>query len=294
MILSMTGYGSAQRLEDGFTYSLVIKSVNHRYLKLAIRLPELLQFAENAVEKALRARVARGSVSYTLWVRSDGEAGLATLDIATMQRYVDQMTQVRLPDGTERRIDLSTVASLPGVCQAPEADESAQKQQLEVLEELTAEALAGLLRMRREEGKALGKDLLQICEAIRTQVGQVAVRAPVVVEEYHERLKSRVGALLKAGELELESDGLMREVAIYADRCDISEEVARLVSHLDQFTEFCNRDEQVGRTLDFLTQELLREANTIAAKAGDATIARGVVEIKRLIERLKEQVQNVE
>jgi uncharacterized protein (TIGR00255 family) len=229
-----------------------------------------------------------------LRVHGEGEAGQAMLNLAVMQRYVDQMTQVRLPAGTEAAIELSAVAALPGVCQVPDTDETAQKRQLEVIEEVTLRAVDAFLQMRQEEGQALGRDLLQACDALRARFAEVSVRAPVVVEEYHERLKSRVAVLLQAGELELDSDGLQREVAIYAERSDISEELARLSSHVDQFVEICDRGGQVGRTLDFLTQELLREANTIAAKSGDAAIARNVIEIKQLIDRLKEQVQNVE
>ena len=119
-------------------------------------------------------------------------------------------------------------------------------------------------------------------------------RAPMVVEEYHQRLKSRVASLLEAGGFELHEEGLMREVAVFAERCDITEELTRLGSHLDQFLDLCDRPEPVGRTLDFLTQELLREANTIASKSNDTAIARNVVEVKATIDRMKEQVQNVE
>jgi len=123
---------------------------------------------------------------------------------------------------------------------------------------------------------------------------EIAKRAPGVIDEYHERLRSRVAALMEAGGFELQEDGLIREVAVFAERCDIAEEVTRIESHLMQFDELCARSEPVGRTLDFLTQELLREANTIASKSNDAAIARNIVEVKTIIDRLKEQVQNVE
>jgi uncharacterized protein (TIGR00255 family) len=137
-------------------------------------------------------------------------------------------------------------------------------------------------------------DLYASLAGIRREVESVQGRAPMVVDEYHERLKARVGMLMQKGGFELQADGLMREVAIFAERCDIGEEINRLSSHLDQFVELCERGEQVGRTLDFLTQELLREANTIGSKSNDAVIARSVVTVKGLIDRLKEQVQNVE
>ncbi len=294
MIRSMTGYGLAQHVEDGVSYVLELKSVNHRYLKLSVKLSEPLQYCENAIERQLRSRIARGSVTCTLRAQSEGGLNPATLDVAAMQRYVDQMSQVRLPPGIQAGLDLGAIAALPGVCRLPEPDEAARERQQQVVLELTSRALDSLSGMRQEEGDALLRDLLQSCDGIRARLAEVARRGPAVVKEYHERLKSRVQTLLQAGEFELESEGLMREVAIYADRCDISEELARLGSHLSQFAEICGRNEQVGRALDFLTQELLREANTIAAKSGDTLIAQNVVEVKRLIDRLKEQVQNVE
>ena len=163
-----------------------------------------------------------------------------------------------------------------------------------MLTELTNRGLDALMDMRRDEGRSLHDDLLGYCEAVRTRLASIASRAPGVIDEYRERLRSRVASLMQSGGFQLEADGLLREVAVFAERCDISEEITRMGSHLDQFVEVCGRDEQVGRTLDFLAQELLREANTIGSKSNDAAIARSVVEIKGLIDRLKEQVQNVE
>jgi uncharacterized protein (TIGR00255 family) len=165
---------------------------------------------------------------------------------------------------------------------------------LKTVSELTARAMTALIDMRREEGQALRRDLHESCRAIQGLLREIGERAPFVVAEYHERLRTRVGQLMAMGKFELEADALAREVAIYAERCDIHEELSRLSSHLEQFEQVCDRGENAGRTLDFLTQELLREANTIASKSNDALITRNVVEIKGRIDRLKEQVQNVE
>jgi uncharacterized protein (TIGR00255 family) len=186
------------------------------------------------------------------------------------------------------------LAGMPGVCESPAATEELRPRQWEIIERLTNSVLDSVAAMRREEGESLRRDLLSFCGAIRERLSTVTARAPTVIDEYHQRLRTRVSALLKTAELELESETLSREVAVFAERCDISEELSRLSSHLDQFAELCDREEQVGRTLDFLTQELLREANTIASKSNDAVIVRNVVEIKGLIDRLREQVQNVE
>ena len=294
MIQSMTGYGTAEHAADGVSYALEIRSVNGRYLKLSIKLPELLQFAESAVEKLLKSRLARGSVTCTLRVRSEGVAGAGTISVPALQHYLDQLSKVQLPAGVQAAVDLGTLAALPGVCQPPEVDEEAQQQQLEIIEGLASRALDAVIEMRRSEGQALRGDTLDCCAAVRKELAEVTSRAPTVVDEYHERLRSRVEMLMQAGGFELEADGLMRDVAVFAERCDINEELTRLNAHLEQFAELCDREEAVGRTLDFLTQELLREANTIASKSNDAAIARSVVIIKGLIDRLKEQVQNVE
>ena len=293
MILSMTGFGSAQRSEDGVSYSLEIRSLNNRYLKVSVKLPENLQFLESEVERTVRARLGRGSCNYTLRVRNDSALSGYDINRAALRSYVSDICGADLPEGVQATIDLAAVAALPGVCQPCEVDEQAQERMKALVSELTAEALAGVLAMRRTEGEALREDLLTACRTLDAQLETVAKQAPNVVVEYQQRLRVRVQSLLAEAKIELERDALMREVAIFADRCDISEEVARMRSHLDQFRGLCNSSEPVGRKLDFVAQEMLREANTIGSKSNDATIARATVEIKALIDRLKEQVQNV-
>jgi len=294
MIQSMTGYGAAEVAHDGVAYALEIRAVNHRYLKLSIKLPEHLQFLETDVDRQVRAKLARGSVLYTLKTRQEMQSGQRALNLDVLQQYVAALTSVRVPEGVTPTIDLATVASLPGVCEGPLLDEETRRTHAKVIGGLTDRALDQVSAMRRQEGQALRSDLAACCGAIRQELEQVFERAPAVIEEYHERLRQRVLTLTRAAQLELDASSLAKEVAVFADRADISEEITRLRSHLDQFDQICERDDSAGRTLDFLSQELLREANTIASKSNDATIARGVVEIKRWIDRLKEQVQNVE
>ncbi len=294
MIHSMTGYGAAQRVDEGVSYALEIRSVNSRYLKLSIRLPEHLQSLEHEIEKVLRSRFARGSIAYSLQVRSEEQPALRRINTAALQHYVDTIGRVRMPAGAQPTIDLAALALLPGVCEPVELDEAARQGQLERVLELTDQAVDALIRMRCQEGEALQRDLLQQLGAIRSELKTIDTRAPNVIEEYHERLRTRVATLMRESKIELEAEGLMREVAIFAERSDVSEEITRMLSHLKQFEQVCARGEQAGRTLDFLAQELLREANTIASKSNDAAIVRSVVEVKGRIDRLKEQVQNVE
>lgn len=294
MIQSMTGYGAADYVENGASYLLEIRSVNHRYLKLLIRMPEPWQFAEAAVERILRARLSRGSVTCALRVRGEDGFGLCPINLAALQGYVDQFSRVLVPEAVQATVDLSALTLLPGVMNTPELDDEVRGHQQAVVERLATRAVDELIKMRQEEGLAMRESLVECCDIIRDRLDEVAARAPKVIEEYHERLRTRVSMLMQAGGFELEAEGLMREISIYAERCDITEEVIRLTSHLDQFRELCDRKELAGRTLDFLAQELLREANTIASKSNDAPITHGIVEVKGLIDRMKEQVQNVE
>lgn len=294
MIVSMTGYGTAQQTHDDVSYAAEVRSVNGRYLKLSIKLPEHLQFAESEIDKLLRKRLARGTVTFALRIRTEGANATRSLNMAALQGYVDQLTKIKLPDSVRPMIGLATLATLPGVVEQLEPDDDARARTLEAIINVAGDAVGALLDMRRDEGRSLAEDLSACTDRIREELAAVQDRAPSVIHEYHDRLKARVATLTQTAQLELDSEALMREVAIYADRCDIAEEVSRMGSHLDQFADLCGRGDKVGRTLDFLAQELLREANTIGSKSNDTAVVRSVVEIKGLIDRLKEQVQNVE
>lgn len=294
MIQSMTGFGTAEHVENGATWIVELRSVNHRYLKLSVRLPETCQFAEAAVERILRERLTRGSVTLSLRVHGSDTAAVLPINHDVLQAYADQLSRVQLPDSVRRTIDLAQLAQLPGVTDTPELDDETRQIQLGIIEKATHRAIDDLSRMRREEGLALRAALNESLAGTRERLDVVAQRAPLTIVEYHERLHTRVAQLMRDGGFELEAENLAREVALYAERCDVAEEITRLRSHLDQFVELCDRAEPVGRTLDFLSQELLREANTIASKSNDALIARHIVEIKGLIDRVKEQVQNIE
>jgi len=294
MIRSMTGFGTVELADNGISYAVEVRSVNHRYLKVSLKIPERLQFAENAVERTVRERLSRGSVSVTIRAQGTIDAMLSPIDQSMLQRYVDELSRASLPEGVHATLDLGAVAMLPGVIHPPDFDDEQRTRMTTLLTDLTKRSLDALSNMRRDEGQALHGALIECIDALREKVDGVGERAPVVVEEYQKRLTYRVSTMMQAGGFELEADALAREVALFADRCDIAEEITRLRSHLDQFVELCARDEPTGRTLDFLAQELLREVNTVGSKSNDAQIARNVVEMKALVDRIKEQVQNVE
>jgi uncharacterized protein (TIGR00255 family) len=294
MIQSMTGFGEATVVRDGVGFSIEIRSLNNRYFKASIKLPDRFQFMEAEVEKLLRRHLSRGSVSLMLRVRGKNAAAAFAINRDALESYLDQIRETKLPAGISGTVDLASLLTLPGVCEIPELDESFREQEWALVESLSKQALAMLVEMRAVEGKALGEDLMNNCREIRKLASDIAVQAPKVIEEYHTKLQDRVSHLLRAAKLDVDKESLLREVAVYADRCDISEETSRLESHLNQFIELCDNGGAVGRKLDFLAQEMLRETNTIGSKSNNAAIARDVVEIKGGIDRLKEQIQNVE
>ncbi|NLX13986.1 MAG: YicC family protein [Phycisphaerales bacterium] len=292
MILSMTGYGDAQYADGEIAYALIIKSVNNKYFKANIKLPEHLSIFETEVDKLLRSRLSRGSVNYSLRVLNTSADAAQELNLSAMQSYLRQLGHLSVADNVH--IDLGAIVALPGVCQPPELDEAERQQAWLIIENLTNQTIDRLMEMRRTEGQALREDLLSQCAQIRQELATIVQRAPGVLREYQQRLLQRANELIGQAGLPLELDDVRREVALYAERSDINEEISRLGSHLDQFAKLCDSREPAGRKLDFLAQELLREANTIGSKANDAEIAQHIVAIKGAIDRLKEQVQNVE
>lgn len=299
MIRSMTGYGSASGQDGGVQFSLELRSLNNRYFKASTRLPEEITGLEAILETALRKRVSRGSFSLAVKVKVSDAAATSAINDQALLTYLDHLETVRDKVGDESvQIDLTQLLVLPGVLQPTTDDDALMDLAKKAVPELLGQAIDRLLEMRAAEGQALAEDLLHQQEHMRTQVALIAERAPVVVDEYHQKLTARVNELMAKAKLKLDETDLIREVAVFADRADISEELSRITGHLDQFCKIINEgsgsDEPAGRTLDFIAQEMLREANTIGSKSNDTAISRAVVEVKSRIDRIKEQVQNVE
>ena len=294
MIKSMTGYGQAQGEINGTSYTVEIKSVNNRYLKTTIKLPELLSFLEEDIDKLIRNNLSRGTVNYSLRLKDVSANSLFEIDENALQSIARKLSKASSAAGINDSFDISNLLSLPGIIRtcAP-ADDEARFIREKVFE-ISNQALSKLKEMRAAEGNFLEADLKKHCEAINRNLEQIVGRSSVVLHEYAKKLRQRVDMLLAEAKLKLDEETLSREVAIFADRSDISEETSRLDSHLRQFVKFCQSNEQAGRKLDFISQEMLREANTIASKSSDSEITRFVVDIKCWIERIKEQIQNVE
>ncbi|MBN2138308.1 MAG: YicC family protein [Sedimentisphaerales bacterium] len=294
MINSMTGYGEAEGEVDGITYAVTVKAVNNRYLKVISKLPEVAAFLDEDIERLIRTSLSRGTVNYSLRLKDISGNSLFDIDEEALQVLVEKLGRIALPDGAKKSIDVTGLLTLPGILRPVQPDAEAAERMKRKVIEISIEALNRLKEMRAAEGAALEADLMKNCGEIEQSMQRVRSLGATVVQEYAKKLKKRVNDLLVRAELKLDEEALAREVAIYADRSDISEELARLGSHLQQFEQTCQSNSQAGRRLDFISQEMLREANTIASKSSNADISCAVVDIKCHVDRIKEQVQNVE
>ena len=294
MINSMTGYGEAQGEINSVIYTVEIRTVNNRYLKTNVKLPESVAFLEEDIDKLLRKNLSRGTVNYVLQLKNVSANALFDIDERGLRAYIEKLSRVGSSADIKCTIDIGSLLVLPGIIQPIPPDEKAAKQIKEMVLSITQKAIDQLKQMRATEGAALAADLDGHCKAIKQGLEQICSRNVAVLQEYQKKLKKRVDELLAEAKLKLDEETLAREVAIFADRSDISEEIARLGSHLQQFTESCQANTAAGRRLDFISQEMLREANTIASKASDTEVVRYVIDIKCRIDRIKEQVQNIE
>jgi uncharacterized protein (TIGR00255 family) len=293
MIVSMTGFGDATAENNGTHYAVEIRSLNNRYFKPVIKLPENVSGLEPEIETLLREGLGRGSITYILKMRTDSAEAAYHINTRALSAYLEQLRAIQ---GLEKsvHIDLGSLMQLPGVCQEPRDESDELQRHGDKIRELTKTAITKLTSMRNREGQALMADLLKHTKMIAGHLAEIQARAPFVIEDYHKKLTQRVNTLLSRAELQVNQADLLKEIAVFAERADISEEISRLTSHLEAFEQSCKTGEHAGRKLDFITQEMLREANTIASKGNDAIIARHIVEIKGDIDRVKEQVQNVE
>jgi len=290
----MTGYGDAGGQLDGVTYAVEIRTVNNRYFKANIKLPETVAFLTEAIEKLLQKNLSRGTVNYVLRLRNASANVLFDIDETALQAVMERLSRIASSANINCPIDISSLLNLPGILEPASPDENIAEQIKKTVLEISQEAIEKLKQMRAAEGAALEADLKKHCSAIKQDIERICDRSAVVLQRYADKLRKRVNELLAGAKLKLDEETLAREVAVFAERADISEEIARLDSHLQQLLQGCQANGQAGRRLDFISQEMLREANTIASKASDTEITSCVVDIKCRIDRIKEQVQNVE
>lgn len=295
MIRSMTGYGDAERDTPAGHLRLELKSVNHRFFNASIKTPPGFDRFERDLVEVLKAHVSRGHVSaYLALDRSRSEAAEGPgVDVERARRYKEALETVQAELGVEGPVTLAMLARFGDIFRAPDNDVT-ESVDADTVRDLAREAAAALLRLREAEGAKLRDDLLARLDAMLEHVDAVAARAPERLIEERDRLRQAVQELTE--KVEVDEDRLAREIAYLADRWDVSEEVVRFRSHVEQFREALEADgsEPVGKKLGFLVQEMLREANTIASKANDGDITRAALALKEEIERVREQVENVE
>lgn len=289
---SMTGYGRASLERDGRELTLELKTVNHRFLDLNIRLPRALLFLEDGMRKGLNARLSRGHVDVFINYRNAREdAREVTLDGALLKAYaraVDEAASLLLDVRDDR--SLARLVTMPDVLVVAEKAED-QDAVTALCADVLNLACDALEQMRAREGESIGRDLAAKVDNLERISGEIAERAPGVVKDYQQRLNERIAELLQSPP---DPQRIAQEVALFADRAAIDEELVRLSSHFAQFRHLLAQQEPVGRKLDFLVQEMNREVNTIGSKASDLEIGRRVVEAKAEIEKIREQVQNIE
>lgn len=287
----MTGFGNSTSQTDTIAVSVELRAVNNRYLKVNMRLPDSVNRFENRIEKLVRNRITRGTVQLSVRVRFPRNMSGYMIDAEAIQEYRRQLEA--LSAGSDAP-GLSDLLALPGVVAESDLSPETIDSFWPTIEQTVNESLNQFDEFRKTEGDQMQDDLHRQCQLIADQVDEVAKLAPEVVAEYRTKLLERLTrAIGDAGVTVSEAD-VIREVAVYADRCDINEEITRLRSHLQQFDTFLNGDTSLGRKLEFLGQEMFREINTIGSKANNVAIAHNVVEMKAAIERIREVLQNVE
>jgi len=292
LIKSMTGYGRAVETVNGREFTVELRSVNNRYLDCNVKLPRMLSFAEDAVKQAVKASISRGKVDVFISVKSDSaEDVTVSLNKAVLEGYLKAMYQMVADFGVQDDISVSTVSRLPEVftVEKPEVDE---EQLLADLLSVVKVALAGYDAMRCTEGAALDADLRSRGNTILELVAQVEQGNAQTVVDYRTRLEAKLKEVL--ANTSIDESRILTEAAIFADKVAVDEETVRLRSHLDQMNTMLTGGGAVGRKLDFLLQEMNREANTIGSKCTDVRLARIVVDIKAELEKIREQTQNIE
>ena len=292
MVKSMTGYGRAVEAVNGREYTVEVRSVNNRYLDCPVKLPRLLSFAEDAVKQAVKNVISRGKVDVFITVHSEGgEEAEITLNTSVVEGYLSVMKQMEEKYGIRNDVSVMGLSRLPDVftVEKPEVDEA---QLLKDLMGVVDQALAGFDAMRTTEGKALENDLRSRGKTILGFVEQVEAGSPQTVSDYRQRLENKLREVL--ANTAIDESRILTEAAIFADKVAVDEETVRLRSHLDQMNTMLTSGGAVGRKLDFLIQEMNREANTTGSKCSDVRLTRIVVDIKAELEKIREQTQNIE
>jgi len=290
----MTGYGRGKSQAEGREFLVEIKTVNHRYCDIYIKVPRQISFLEDKVREVIGKSISRGKVDVFITYDDFSEDSKNILiDEGLAKTYIKSVEYLRDKFGLKDDISVSLIAKFPDILKVEKSEQDEDKI-WSLLYEALSHALDALINMRQIEGEGLKNDLLERADAIEKVVQEISIRAPEVVKEYKCKLENRLKEILE--QQVIDENRLAMEVAVFADRCNIDEELVRLGSHINQLRQTLNSDSDlpVGRKLDFLIQEMNREINTIGSKANDLIITQNVVEIKSELEKIREQIQNIE
>lgn len=293
MIKSMTGYGKGETKRDSYHITVEIKTINHKYTNIYLHMPACLSALESELHKMVKDKIDRGRVDLYLNIIEDiaDERREPQLNLALARRYYTELKALQESLGLDGSVTIDRLVTLPEVLKVKEAEEN-EETLFGVVTETVGKALDSLLQMRTHEGGEIYADMVRRLDLIAQQVEEITLREPLVHMEYKNRMRDRLKELLE--DKVVDEQRLAMEIAILAERSGITEELVRLKSHLGQFRMNIKKDEAVGRKLDFIAQEMYREANTIGSKAIDAEIINFVVVIKSEVDKIREQVQNVE
>jgi uncharacterized protein (TIGR00255 family) len=294
VLLSMTGFGEARLQDERWSVAVEVRTVNNRHLKLSAKISDPYGALEPELERLVRETIRRGTVQLSMRVERPRRAEDYRLNLVALASYRDQLRSLQGPDAPAAEAPVAALLGLPGVVEERKPSADDPRDDWPALSAVVAEALGRLQAARAEEGRAMAEELLGLGRAVAEFLTKVADRGPEVVASYQRRVVERVQALVQGQGVAIEPKDLIREVAIFAERADISEEIVRLRAHLAQYREVIDEPESSGRKLEFVVQEMGRETNTIGSKANDVEISRSVVEIKGLMERIRELIQNVE
>lgn len=292
MIKSMTGFGRGSVEQDGRSFVVEIKSVNHRYCDLNIKMPKSFLSFEDRIRKTVLKKISRGKVDVFITQNKQEKLGVkAVLDENLADSYVECLKKIKDKYDIKEGLSISLIAKFPDVIILKQEEEDMESI-WGILSNPLKEAINLLVEMREKEGLKLKKDILSKCDYIKQSLDKIEKRSPFVVCEYKEKLNERLKELLQ--DYQVDENRIAMEVAIFGDKACIDEEIVRLNSHLVQLRETFNLDEPIGRKLDFILQEMNRETNTIGSKANDLEITNSVLNIKNEIEKIREQIQNIE
>ncbi|MBS4539729.1 YicC family protein [Clostridium sp. D2Q-11] len=293
MIKSMTGFGRGEN-DDGLRrFTIEVKSVNHRYNDIIVRMPKHLSYLEEKIKKNIKDRVKRGRVEVYINLENLKASNLEVMvDIDLAKSYMKALETLNKELGLNPLITIDQIIKYPDIINVEKKEEE-EDVIWNVLNEALNEALDQLYNMRIEEGKKLGEDIIKRSKYIKSLANKIEEKSPIVVEEYKEKLENRIKSILDES-VEVDEMKLANEVAYFADKSNITEEIVRLYSHIDQIIKTMESEDSIGRKLDFIIQEMNRETNTIGSKVGDIEITNSVVEIKSELEKIREQIQNIE